>query len=737
MEAFMTRAVRPLVLAWLVAVCSLGFVSHAGDRPKVVVLGFDGADSRLLERWMDEGELPNLAKLREEGSFAPLQPTNPPQTPVSWSSFATGTDPGSTEIFDFVRRNPANYSPEFAMSRDTRQPFLYGNRNGAVFGTIAAIATFVVLVLVGLLVLRRWVWRLLVAVALAALAGVGAGWVATKYLPLEITDTVNYRKGTTMWEAAAEAGLKVQVVRVPATYPAEDVGDGRMVSGLGVPDIRDRVGTPSFYTSDAAFVPGDDFKLEPIKLPARRGRIESRIVGRANRPFRDFVIDRQVSALPPGERRQARRELRRKFEDEGVPSRFDLPLILEATDTSLRIEASGQSATLEVGEWSDWFELTFPVNPVMDVVAPLRGISRFKLLRLEPELELYQSPVNFHPDCHPVAFSWPPEFSETLSERFGLYKTIGWALDTWSLPSGVGGEELFLEDMDTTVDQFAVVMRGLLEEGGQDLFVQIYYFTDRIAHLLWRYMDPGHPQFDPTKAERFRGEMLAAYKRMDSLVGEARALAGPEALFIVCSDHGFSSFRRGVNYNNWLVENGFMSLKPGTTGRPSLADVDWERTQAYAIGLGAIYVNLVGREKRGSVMPGPEYEEVRRRLVQGLEALVDESSGERPVSRVLRREEMYGDYDPDLIPDLRVSNTLNYRVSWATTLGGFGDGLIEDNMNPWSGDHASNDPDLVRGVFLSNRPINTDAPRMIDIMPSVLDVLGVAVPPEVEGQSLY
>jgi arylsulfatase A-like enzyme len=62
--------------------------------------------------------------------------------------------------------------------------------------------------------------------------------------------------------------------------------------------------------------------------------------------------------------------------------------------------------------------------------------------------------------------------------------------------------------------------------------------------------------------------------------------------------------------------------------------------------------------------------------------------------------------------------------------------LIEDNTNPWSGDHASSDPDLVRGVFLSNRPINTDAPRMIDIMPTVLDALGVAVPPEVEGQSL-
>lgn len=733
----MIRGSRLFAVALLLATCSFVSLSLGGDQPRVVVLGFDGADAQLLERWMDEGELPNLARLRQGGSFAPLQPTNPPQTPVSWSSFATGTDPGSTEIFDFVRRNPANYSPEYAMSRDTRQPFAYGKRNGLVFGTIAGAATLLLSLLVSMMVVRRWAVRIGLAIVLAGLVGVGVGVTASTYLPLEIVDTINYRQGRTMWEIAADEGLQVQVVRVPSTFPAEDVGTGQMVSGLGVPDLRGRVGTPSFYTSDTGFEPGDDFKLEPIKLPARRGSFESRIVGPANKAFRHFVIDRQVEALPPGERRKARRELRRQFDDAGVPARIDIPLTIEATDSSVRIEASGQSSTLGVGEWSEWLELSFPVNPVMDVVAPVRGIARFKLLRLEPELEIYLSPINFHPDCHPVPFSWPPDFSETLAERFGLYKTIGWALDTWSLPSGVGDEELFLEDMQLTVDQYAKIMRGLLEEGGQDLYVQIFYFTDRIAHLLWRYMDPGHPQYDATRAEQFRGEMLSAYKRMDDLVGEARELAGEEALFIVVSDHGFSSFRRGVNYNNWLVDNGFMTLKPGVIGRPTLMDVDWEKTQAYAIGLGAIYINLIGREKRGTVLPGPEYEEVRRRIAEGLEAIVDEASGDRPVSRVLRREEMYTEYDSDLIPDLRVSNTHNYRVSWGTTLGGFGDELIEDNTNPWSGDHASSDPDLVRGVFLSNRPINTDAPRMIDIMPTVLDALGVAVPPEVEGQPLY
>ena len=67
---------------------------------------------------------------------------------------------------------------------------------------------------------------------------------------------------------------------------------------------------------------------------------------------------------------------------------------------------------------------------------PLRGIVRFKLLSLSPEIQLYMSPINFHPDCHPVAFAWPPAWSESLRERFGLYKTIGWDSDTWSPTQG-------------------------------------------------------------------------------------------------------------------------------------------------------------------------------------------------------------------------------------------------------------------------------------------------------------
>jgi predicted AlkP superfamily phosphohydrolase/phosphomutase len=729
--------------------CGCGVARAQDERPKVVVIGFDGADARLVEQYMAEGKLPNLAKLRDEGSYAPLMPTNPPQTPVSWSSFATGTNPGKTEIFDFLKRDAANYLPDFAMTSETRRVFLFGERNALYLGLLGGGLALVLALLVLLFFPLRGALRAAGAVVLAVLIGVPIAWAARAYLPIEVPDAVNNRKGATMWELAARAGRNVQIIRVPATFPPDPVKDGHMLSGLGVPDMRGRIGTPAFYTSDPAWQMGDnEFSVELLRLPARRGKIQTRVVGPYNKPFYDYVVDRKTAGIQDSARlAEARLAERQALDDRGVPRRLDLPLVLEASDDSLTLTVSGQSRSLKPGAWSDWVELDFPVNRLVDAASPLRGIVRFKLLSLSPEIQLYMSPINFHPDCHPVAFAWPPAWSESLRERFGLYKTIGWDSDTWSPTQGVGGEELFLEDMTFGEDKYQQIMEGLLADGTADLYVQIFYFTDRIGHLFWRHLDSGHPLYDPVAAARWAPKMLEAYQRMDAMVGKARELAGPRALFMVCSDHGFSSFRRGVNYNTWLVRNGLMALK-GQSGDPATLEklfdtkdlfenVDWSRTKAYALGLGSIYVNLVGREKQGIVMPGPEYAEVVRQIKEGLEAYEDpDHPGQKPVARVWTRDEMYTGYDPNVIPDLRAANALNYRVSWQTSLGGVPPEIMEDNLKPWSGDHCSNDPSLVQGILFCNRKINTATPGMMDIMPTVLKALGVPVPAEVDGKPL-
>jgi predicted AlkP superfamily phosphohydrolase/phosphomutase len=722
--------------------------------PRVVILGFDGADPKLTERLVDEGKLPNLARLKSEGAYRRLATTNPPQTPVSWSTFATGINPGRTEIFDFLKRIDGSYIPEFAMGTEVRRKFLFGARNAVILGLAGSAA----ILLAGGLVAALWRSRrrtvLLLALLLSIPAGWGCGKIAGADLPRQVPGAVNNRKGITLWKWATSHGVSARVLHVPNTFPAEELKSGEMLSGLGVPDIRGRIGSPSFYSTDARLkkrLGENQFSIEFIPLAPATDRLESHVVGPYNKLFFDYVVEEGLAGMSsPEARSDARKKLEKELEAKGVSRRIDVPLELEVEGNRLKIRSSGQEQTLSPGEWSDWFTFRFPVNWLVDSVSGIRGIGRFKLISVRPEIQLYLSPINFHPAFEPIPFSSPRGFAASLIPAFGLFKTLGWPIDTWTPAAGLGDDELFLQDMDFTARKQEEMMRSFLKEGKDRLYIQVFDFTDRIAHLWWRLLDSGHPLYNAVEAARFAGEMEKAYVRMDSIVGEARSLLPPDTLLIVCSDHGFASFRRGMNYNTWLVKNGWMVLTQLPGGSRSLEDlfdrgetgeffkyVDWSQTRAYAMGLGSIYVNLAGREPRGSVAPGEEYESVRQGIVQGLESFVDPQTGEHPVLRVYRREEMYRGFDPALLPDLRAANSANYRVGWQTSLGEVPPSIVEDNRRVWSGDHCSVDPSLVPGILFTNRPIQRPDPGIQDIYPSVVKFLELPPVEGIDGKTFF
>jgi predicted AlkP superfamily phosphohydrolase/phosphomutase len=742
------------LILWLLAVVILFHRPvGAADYDKVVILGFDGADAGLVERYIAEGRLPNLTRLRSEGYYAPLRSTNPPQTPVSWASFSTGLNPGRTEIFDFLRRTGGTYLPEFAMIKESRKPLLFGARNGMVLGGVGAVLAG--LLGLGICLLARSGLLRASAAGLIAAAAVGGGvvLVVERYLPREVPDAINARQGLPFWTAAARAGIPSRVLNVPDTFPAENLEHGRMLSGLGVPDMRGRIGSPSIYTSDARLTVSDNqFSVEIVKLAARRGSMATSIVGPLNKPFYDFALDEAVRGISDREERRQRRAAAEKdLLARGVPRRLDVPFTIEASDESLTIDIAGQRQTLRPGGWSVWLVVPIPVNPLVDAFAGLKGIVRFKLIALSPEVKLYMSPLNFHPLCQPVPFSAPLSFARELVGDFGLFKTLGWPIDTWSLPSGLTDEAHFIEDMESTADFQQAMMVRFLESGSERLYMQVFDFPDRVGHMLWRLHDPGHPLYDARLAARYAGEIPKAYERMDRIVGEAIKRLGPRTALLICSDHGFASFRRGVNYNTWLVKNGFMALtlRGGGSGGKTLEDlfdrgelgeffqhVDWSRTKAYAMGLGNIYVNLLGREPNGSVAPGREYDDVRDAIVHQLEGLIDPETGEKPVTRVYRREEIYSGFDPRLIPDLRVANAEHYRIGWQTALGEVPPQVFEDNLKAWSGDHCSNDPALVPGVLFSNVRLARKEPGIADLYPTILALLGVPPVEGIDGRTL-
>jgi len=713
---------RSIVLAILLAVAPSTLL---GGEEKVVVIGFDGADHRIVADLLDSGELPNLARLREMGGFAPLTPTNPPQTPVSWSTFATGLNPGRTGIYDFIKREKGSYIPDFALRGETTEPMLLGARNGLVFPLIG----FSVLAGLSWLLLRRApiAVRLVVAIAIGGGVAFGLHFVFSRWVPSEIPAAYTVRQGKPIWKILDEHGKTATIIRLPVTFPAEQL-NGQMIAGLAVPDIRGTVGKPSIYVNDPEWVAEDNqFSIEIYRLEGS-GPYETTLLGPPNKLFYD--------ADAADEARMAGRTY-------DQPRDFHLPISLRVSEGAVVATINGAEHRFSPETWSPWIVFRYEINPLVT----LKGAGRFYLDYLDGDrFKLYMTPVHLHPDT-PLPLSWPADLAGRVW-RDEPYKTMGWALDTWSVGNGLMDEQHFLEDVELTVDRYEKLMIDLLGDNDSDLFVQVFSFTDRIGHVLWRFWDEGHPLYDPEKGPIYREAVLDSYRRMDALVGKAMDLVDlDETLFLVCSDHGFSSWRHQFNYNTWLVENGYMKLKKNVLGEPMKLDdlesrstplefVDWAETDAYAMGLGQVFINLEGREAEGSVTE-EEYDAVRQRLRDDLKAFVDEKTGLKPVRDVYFRDEIYTDYDPDVTPDLRVTTALDYRVSWETTLGGMPAELTEPNLRNWSGDHCSNDPADVPGILFSSRPLTREAPYIGDICPTILDVLGVAHDIQMDGTNLF
>jgi predicted AlkP superfamily phosphohydrolase/phosphomutase len=286
-------------------------------------------------------------------------------------------------------------------------------------------------------------------------------------------------------------------------------------------------------------------------------------------------------------------------------------------------------------------------------------------------------------------------------------------------------------------------------DGDEDLMVQCFEFPDRVGHVFWRLMDTKHPAYNAAMAQQWGNALLHSYEKMDQIVGDAMAAADKHhATLIVLSDHGFASFRKAVNYNNWLVTNNYLRLKTGVTVKERNVEmlfdqgqfwenVDWSQTKAYAMGLGEVYINVKGREAQGIVNPGAEYDALKQELKTKLVAMQDPEDGASPVRRVLAREEIYKQFDPNMIPDLFVLNNDGYRVSWQTALGGIPKTLIDTNNATWSGDHCSVDPEIVKGIFFMNKKLATARPPYIaDVYPTVLGLLGVKAPYALDGVEL-
>ena len=204
---------------------------------------------------------------------------------------------------------------------------------------------------------------------------------------------------------------------------------------------------------------------------------------------------------------------------------------------------------------------------------------------------------------------------------------------------------------------------------------------------------------------------------------------------MVLSDHGFNTFRRGIDLNRWLEENGYLKVDDERRHEEHLGAVDWSETRAFAIGLTGIFLNVKDRFSQGIVDPGSEAEQLREEIAQRLATLCDPESGTRAIRRVYQAPKVYRGPYKDQAPDLIVGYERGYRVSWEAAIGRTTREVFHFNRKAWSGDHCV-DPSVVPGVLFCNRVIETEKPRLLDIGPTVLDLFGIAAPDYMDGRAL-
>jgi len=509
------------------------------------------------------------------------------------------------------------------------------------------------------------------------------------------------RRGIPFWHHLGDRGIFSSILRVPITFPPEKFR-GVLVSSLCVPDLKGTQGTFTFFTTAAD---GDKEHTGGVRIPVRleNGRIGAEIEGPVNSMLRD-----------------------------PVPMKIPFSVLVDRRGGKVEIEVQGQTFTIGEREYSPWISLRFKAGLGVQV----RGIARFYVTQLEPDFGLYLTPIHIDPEKPALPISHPFVYAVYLSKRMGPYATLGLAEDTWALNERVIDEGAFLQQAYDCHEEREHMLFSELEKVRKGLCVCVFDTTDRIQHMMFRYLVPGHPANEGKDTEVHKNAIEDLYVRMDDLIGRVRRRMGEREVLIVMSDHGFKAFRRGVNLNSWLLANGYLALKEGRAeSREWFQDVDWTRTKAYALGLGGIYLNLVGREAKGIVPRGEEAERLKRELKEKLEGLRDGEPGEVAIARIYISTEIYRGPYVDNAPDLVVGYADGYRASWDSVTGVVNDVVFDDNTKAWSGDHCV-DPALVPGVFFSDMRVNTSAPSIIDIGPTVLRLFGVPAPPYMDGVSL-
>ena len=622
---------------------------------KLIILGIDGMDPQLLDRFMQEGKMPNFARLAQQGSYKHLTTSIPPQSPVAWSNLITGMNAGGHGIFDFIHRNPKTMELYFSTSK-VEPP-----KHSMTVGS----------------------------------------WV----IPLGSGSAEQLRQGKSFWEILDQHGIPNSVIRIPANFPPVPA-KGYTLSGMGTPDLRGTYGTFSFYTDDPMASTGAVEGGQIIPVQVEGSQVKARLIG----PDNSFRKGSPAATEP-------------------------FTVSLDPLESVAKISLQDHQFVLKEGEWSDWVPVEFQLIPFFGNV---RGMCRFYLKQTHPRFELYVSPINIDPAAPALPISTPSSYSRDLAKQAGEFYTQGISEDTKALSAGVLDDKEYLEQSRTVLVEHRKIFDSEFPKFNKGLFFFYFSSLDLNSHMLWRLTDPHHPQYNEAAAAQYGSALEEFYEQIDQVLGEVLPKLDDHTTLLVLSDHGFAPYNRSFNLNTWLLNNGYVTLKTGdgVDQETPLANVDWSKTRAYGIGLNGLYLNLRGREREGIVQPGGDENALLKEIQAKLLEIRDPQNGQPVITRVDLASEAYQGPNARKGPDALVGYNRGYRAGWKTILGAFPPEVLENNDNPWSGDHCM-DYTLVPGVLLSNRKVQAGAPALTDITPTILEQFGIQKPKDMIGHSVF
>jgi predicted AlkP superfamily phosphohydrolase/phosphomutase len=521
----------------------------------------------------------------------------------------------------------------------------------------------------------------------------------------------------------AEAGVKVGLCGTAMSWPPERLKNGFMMSGKGAPGLGD---SPEFKGF--------------VYFTQARHRAASAMKARIG-----FADGKAATVI--------------KMKELEIP----LELTLNPGDT-VTIAYQEVHLTLRQGEWSKYVPIRFPngrsaiVKWKPERINSAAGdlqLYRYRLLQ-DPTAPERHEPIDpfFDGACVPTdRWTYPASLAKEVYDAVGYYRTpnLPFEYDYSSFTAYVQEEETLIEDCyDATREHHDIVL-WLMKNKPWDFFWFSNMPYDRLNHNMTRI--EGNPDWSPEYDAKYGGGkvMLEFTQFIDKELGRILKQLPKDAYFMIISDHGWGPVKKNFEPNSWLLEKGFLHVKPEVEGKKrtyDTDDIDWSRTKAYSGWNPGIFVNLKGREPNG-IVEYSEYEKLRDILIAELKTLKD-PEGAQYTHIADRVENIYkGDYgfyagdvqfcgyrDSSGIKVPGKKNDGAYQIDF----GGFGrEGQIWDDPRRHFTAYHGNALTSFIAVGPGIKKFNdvSEKGHMMNVMPTIMHLYGLVPPPNFEGRIMY